>query len=308
VRLLNEKPGDQYLYELAKRNLTYNLQHFYVQEGELGLIRWGDARLGAMALAALAIVESPFRAEFERYETGLRKTTEHMQKPDGSFYSFFGSESGDNQNFYPGETLLLWATLWDQTQDPALWERIEKAWRYYKPWHLQNRNPAFIPWHTQAYVRILKRREYPELRDWVFEMNDWLLGMQQWDSVDYPDQLGRFHDPNRPQFGPPHASSTGVYLEGLIDAYRLAVASKDEARGKSYRLAILRGLRALMQIQYVDGVDMFYIARRDRVLGGLRTTEYDNRIRVDNVQHSLMGIQRIVRTFSAEGKWYEAGR
>ena len=38
--------------ELVKKNLTYNLEHFFVMEGDLGLIRYGDARLGAMALAA----------------------------------------------------------------------------------------------------------------------------------------------------------------------------------------------------------------------------------------------------------------
>ncbi|MFT3927616.1 MAG: hypothetical protein QM778_34110 [Myxococcales bacterium] len=303
VRLANAKPEDAHLRELAKRNLTYNLDHFFVQEGELGLIKFGDARLGAMALAALAIVEAPFRSEFARYETALRKTTEHMQKPDGSFYSFFGSESGDNQNFYPGETLLLWATLYQESRDEALWKRIDDAFRYYRTWHLENRNPAFIPWHTQAYVKLLKVRDYPEMRDFVFKMNDWLLGMQQWGTADYPDQPGRFYDPDRPQFGQPHASSTAVYLEGLIDAYQLTVKEKDEARRKSYRDAILGGLRATMQIQFMDGVDMFYIEQRDTVYGGLRTTEYDNRIRVDNVQHALMGIQRIVRIFGAEGAW-----
>jgi hypothetical protein len=134
-------------------------------------------------------------------------------------------------------------------------------------------------------------------------MNDWLLGMQQWSTAEYPDQPGRFHDPDRRQFGPPHASSTAVYLEGLIDAYQLAVKEKDETRRKRYRAAIMGGLRASMQIQYVDGVDMFYIEKRETVYGGLRTTEYDNRIRVDNVQHMLMGLQRIIRVFGAEGNW-----
>ncbi len=303
VRLANEKPDDARLRELARRNLTYNLQKFFVQEGELGLIRYGDARLGAMALAALAIVESPFRADFERYETALRKTTEFMQKPDGSFFSFFGSESGDNQNFYPGETLLLWGTLYAQTRDEALWKRIDAAFRYYKVWHIENRNPAFIPWHTQAYVRLLKVRDYPDMRDFVFEMNDWLLGMQQWGTADYPDQTGRFYDPNRRKYGVPHASSTAVYLEGLIDAYDLAVKEGETKRAKKYKDAIKGGLRALRQIQYVDGIDMFYIEKRNTVYGGLRTTEFDNRIRVDNVQHALMGLQRIVRIFGAEGKW-----
>ncbi len=300
VRLSNEKPEDTRLRELVKKNLTYNLTHFFVMEGDLGLIKYGDARLGAMALAALAIVESPFRAEFEKYETALRKTTEHMQKPSGQFYSFFGSESEDNQNFYPGETLLLWATLYQESRDEELWKRIDKSFKYYRTWHREKRSPAFIPWHTQAYVKLLKIRDYPEMRDFVFEMNDWLLSMQQWETADYPDQPGRFYDPNRRQYGQPHASSTGVYMEGLIDAYQLATMEKDEKRRKTYRDAIIGGIRASMQIQYVDGVDMFYIENRPTVYGGLRTTEYDNRIRVDNVQHVLMGLQRIIPTFAAE--------
>jgi hypothetical protein len=48
---------------------------------------------------------------------------------------------------------------------------------------------------------------------------------------------------------------------------------------------------------------MFYVSKRQKVYGGLRTTEYDNSIRVDNVQHAFMGLQRIVKTFGSEGAW-----
>jgi hypothetical protein len=52
-----------------------------------------------------------------------------------------------------------------------------------------------------------------------------------------------------------------------------------------------------MQLQFVDDVDMFYVGARDRVRGGLRTTVYDNQIRVDNVQHVLMAVQKVLDTF-----------
>ena len=64
-----------------------------------------------------------------------------------------------------------------------------------------------------------KRRE---LADFVFEINDWPLPMRQWDGVT-EDLRGRFCNPNRRDFGPPHAASTGVYLEGLADALTLAL-------------------------------------------------------------------------------------
>ena len=46
----------------------------------------------------------------------------------------------------------------------------------------------------------------------------------------------------------------------------------------------------MRQLQYRDGVEAFYVARRPRVDGGIRTEAYDNEIRVDNVQHGLMGL------------------
>ena len=121
-------------------------------------------------------------------------------------------------------------------------------------------------------------------------MNDWLLPLQQWEAAPQADQRGRFYDPARPDFGPPHAASTGAYLEGLAEAFRLAGAVGDEARRAAYAAAIRRGLRNLRQLQFVEETEMFYISKRDRVLGGLRTECYDNTIRVDNVQHALMAI------------------
>jgi hypothetical protein len=295
---------DQVTLALAEKNLVYNFAHFYKQDGELGHISYeGKSKLGAAALAALAIVEAPFRANFAQFEGPLRKFVEHMQQEDGSFKTFYGSSQNDNQNFYPGEALLLWSTIYAQDRSSELLERFMRAFRYYRTWHRDNRNPAFIPWHTQADFRVWQVTKDKELVDFIFEMNDWLLSMQEWDDVDYPDIQGRFHDPDRPQYGPPHASSTGVYIEGLIDAYRLAVALGDQKRQESYKRAIMRGLRSMMQQQFVDEVDMFYISKRTPVLGGIRTNVYDNAIRVDNVQHPLMGIIRVLDQFGSEGAW-----
>ena len=45
---------------------------------------------------------------------------------------------------------------------------------------------------------------------------------------------------------------------------------------------------------------MFYVAKRDSVRGGVQTAEYDNAVRVDNVQHALTAIDKILRVLSAE--------
>jgi hypothetical protein len=295
---------DDALWRRVENNIDHNLGRYYRERGEAGIILLdGTAKLGAMSLATLAIVEHPNRAKWQRQEAALRKAIDELWRADGSFISFYEPrERGGQQNFYPGETLLLWAELLARGEAPELEQRFMTSFRYYRKWHLddKNRNPAFVPWHTMAYAKVWQRTRDRQLAAFVFEMNDWLLGVQQWrEQPAHPDTQGRFYDPDRP-FGPPHASSTGVYLEGLIDAHSMAEATGDAKRARAYRRAILRGLRSLLQLQLDDDVDLYYVTERERVRGGVRTTEHDDRIRCDNVQHGLMAAIRILDRWGPE--------
>lgn len=303
---MGKAEDDPQVLKLAEKNINYNLDHFYHEENGYGLIEFRDqVKLGAVALAALALLEHPEREKWAVEEKALQKTIDLLWNEDGSLTSFY-KPAGDMrfQNFYPGEALLYWAELYRREPDPELLDKFMKSFEYYRAWHLEpyNRNPAFIPWHTQAYYTIYQLTGYEPLKEFIFEMNDWLLPGQQWKGeVLYHDTLGRFYDPDRP-FGPPHSSSTGVYLEGLIDAFVLAREAGDQSRMESYRRAINRGLRSVMQLQFVDEVDMFYVSPPMRlyVEGGIRTTVYDNEIRCDNVQHNYMAILKILRVFEED--------
>lgn len=294
--------GDQRVLDLAARNIDYNLDNLYRTDGGLGLVVEpddGDVKLGAAGLAVLAIMEHPQRERWATQEAALRRTVDELWREDGFFASFYpaGERDLENQNFYPGEALLMWAETIAETGDRRLLQRFMTSFEYYRDWHLQevNRNPAFVPWHTQAYAQVWRVTKDRELLDFIFEMNDWLLELQQWEEAPYPDTRGRFYDPDRPQYGVPHASSTGVYLEGLAEAQRLATLVGDRRRADAYALAIRRGLREVMQLQFVDDVDLYYVSKRDRARGGIRTTVYDNRIRVDNVQHNLLAVLNVLR-------------
>ena len=287
--------GRSDVLDAADRNLRFNLKRFYVEVDGLGGIEWdGSIKLGAVALAALAIFEHPGGEPYEETLNKLSACIDHLWQPDGSFRTFLRPEGrADNHNFYPGEALLFWAHLHGKTRDAALLDRFMKSYRYYRDWHLANRNPAFVPWHAQACAMVFEQTGETELRDWVFEMNDWLLPIQQWGPPLAPDLWGRFYDPNNQQYGPPHASSTGVYLEGLADALKLARDCGDTDRAAAYERAAWRSVRSLRQLQFIDGTDAFYVTKRDKVLGGLRTETYNNEIRVDNVQHGLMGLLKL---------------
>lgn len=295
---------DKRFTELAERNIRYNLRKFYSTSGKLGLIEYsGKVKLGAVALAALSIFEHPSRQKFKRVESKLSAMIEHLWNDDGSFTTFFKPAGrNDVQNFYPGEAQLYRAFVLEEQNDAGKLDekalsRFMDSFRYYRDWHFENRNPAFIPWHVQAYYKVWKFTRDDELREFIFTTSDWLLGMQQGTEVLYPDCIGRFHDPKRPNYGPPHASSTGVYMEGLIDSFEMARELGDELRTDKYRLAIVNGLRSLKQVMFKDDADMFYVRKRDFLKGGVRTTVYNNVVRVDNVQHNQMAILKILRAF-----------
>ena len=295
--------GDTGLVARADLNVRYNLARTFREDPEgHGLItdRGGAVKLGALALAWLALHEHPRAEPYHAPARALLRTMDALWQPTGEFHTFWHppERRGDNVNFYPGEALLAWAALYEQTRDPARLDRIRRSVRFYRDWHRAHRNPAFVPWHTLAGARVWALTREAELRDWIFEMNDWLVGLQQWETQrDFPDTMGRFYAPDQP-FGPPHASSTGVYLEGLVAAWRVARAAGDAARQETYRRTLVRGLRSLTQLTFRDETDLFYVSRRAAVRGGVRTTVYSNAIRVDNVQHSLMAVLDILEAFA----------
>ena len=296
---LGELRASAELRDAARRNLRYNLNRYFrdIGGGRGAIVERTGAKLGAAALAALAILESPARAEFLPALAMLAAGVASLADEEHGFRTFFfpPERDGENWNFYSGEALLFWAEARRLGADcaPPL-ETCAAAFARCRARHLRARNPAFVPWHTQACASLFTQTERHAFADFVLQMNDWLLPMQQWDGL-MPDLRGRFYDPRRPEFGPPHAASTGAYLEGLADAAALARAVGDGSRTDAYDRAIRRGLRSLRQLQFRDERDAFYISRKERVMGALRTEVYDNAVRVDSAAHALIAAIKIVR-------------
>jgi hypothetical protein len=147
-----------------------------------------------------------------------------------------------------------------------------------------------VPWHTQAAAIIFRLTGDAQWRDYIFEMNDWLLQHQEYGGTVEPDYWGRFYSPHKPEYGPPHASATGVYLEGLVDAWLLAREAGDDKRSAAYLQAIKRGIRSIAQLQFSSALDCYYISRKQRVMGAIRTESDNNEIRIDNMQHALAAL------------------
>ena len=290
---------NQAMCDAAQRNLRFNLNRYFkdIGGGHGAIVEGNVAKLGAAALAGLAIMDSPGREEFSRELTMLAAGIESLVDDKLGFRTFFfpAERDGDNWNFYSGEALLFWAEAVRRGMSfaPSV-ERCAAVSRCCRKIHFKKRNPAFVPWHTQACTSLFAHSGRREFAKFVFEINDWLLPMQQWDDLP-PDLPGRFYNPGRPDYGPPHAASTGAYMEGLADATALARALGDPTRLSAYEQALQRGLRSLRQLQFRDQHDTYYISKKNRVLGALRTETYDNAIRVDSAAHALLAAIKILR-------------
>ena len=296
---LGDLRGSAAIRDAAARNLRFNLRRYFnnLGGGRGAVVERTGAKLGAAAVAGLAILESAAREEFLEELRMLAAGIESLRHDEFGFRTFFfpPERDGENWNFYSGEALLFWAEAARRglAAAPSL-ERCVAAFERCRARHRRKRNPAFVPWHTQACASLFAQTGRRELADFVFEINDWLLPMQQWEGL-APDLRGRFYDPRHPEFGPPHAASTGAYMEGLADAAALARTLGDQTRASAYDRALGRGLRSLRQLQFRDWRDAFYIARRKRVLGGLRTEVYDNAVRVDSAAHALVAAIKMLR-------------
>ncbi len=302
---------DPALLARAKQNIDYNLAQFYREDGAYGYIVFNDiSKLGAIALSAISLLEHPDAGEHKaKFDALVRSTDKLLNQETGRFQTYFRPDrdgTSNLHNFYPGETHLLWALMLQRQPDAARQAQFRKSFEHYRQWHLEHRRPAFVPWHAQADYLMWELTKDDAYKDFVFRTNDWLIDQMQDPEYNRArgdglfDHLGRFYSARKSDFGPPHSASTGVYLEGLIDAWRLAKAVGDADHQEKYRRAIVRGLRSTMQLAFLDNVDMYYVTDRDRLRGGVRARVDRNQVRVDNVQHNLMGIIKILTYFGPE--------
>ncbi len=113
-------------------------------------------KLGAVALAALAILEHPDGELFRKEYEALVAMTDTLWREDGSFQNFHRPQARNADpnfhNFYPGETLLLWATMLNVREDP------QRARRFYAKLSLLSRlasGPPQTGFHTLAHPGLL---------------------------------------------------------------------------------------------------------------------------------------------------------
>ena len=285
---------DGKILEYNLRNLNYNLRNYYREDEKNGLayiLYGGDAKLGAAALAALSIIESPHSKEFGEKGQKIGALLLASQNQNGSFQPFYIHPTGryderSYMRFYAGETILALAKLYSASGDRRYLDAAEKGAEYYERYVWEDYDPAFVPWMVLSLYELHSITGKQEYADAAFKFTDELVKMQNTGICPFPDELGRFYDPNHPEWGAPFAASTAVYTEGVAYAYDLARKLNDTKRMQMYRQSALLGSLNLINLQFT-GPDMFYLNHPQRALGAVRYAPDDNRIRIDTTQHSI---------------------
>jgi hypothetical protein len=260
-------------------------------------------RLGAAALLILAISEVPDPAEdLLGHSEELCAYIRSQQQADGSLS--FGdnpaetrpaSHDPDGMHTYPG--MALYALMRSQAHRPAEWkmEVVRKALAYYRPWWSKNKSMAFVPWQTGACAEafLLGQGKEQPFADFVFEMNDWICGLQ-YTTLDprQPLWLGGFMAwvdgkpvPVAPQIG------SACYAEGLVDACRAARQTGDLNRYRRYREGVGRCMQFLTTLQYTDAnTQHFADWYRPRLVGGFYVSHQDGTLRIDCTQQAVCAL------------------
>ncbi|HWG42555.1 MAG TPA: hypothetical protein VN688_07190 [Gemmataceae bacterium] len=258
-------------------------------------------RLGAAGMLVLAINELPApQPDLLDKSEQLCNWIHRQVRADGSLRC---NDAGDNDkpeadegeciNEYPG--LALYAVLRSQKHRPAAWkpELARKAAAYYRTWWNAHRNMAFVPWQTAAYAEAYLQTKDAACADFVYEMNDWLCGLQ-YDQID-PRRLTwyggfmRWTDGKAADASPDISSA--AYAESLAEACRAARAGSDVARHQRYTEVMERGLQFVVRLQYTDAnVQHFADWYRPRLVGAFHASPRDGNLRLDYTQHALSAL------------------
>lgn len=287
-------------------NLNHIFKEWYREKFDDGYIYFDNkSKLGANAMALRTLVYSPYFSDYQMEAFRLANSILSLQGPDGALKAWYvapGYEYDEEHllRFYAGEAILSLVELYQKTGEERYLDAAILSQDYYMKKYLDdlddNYLPAFVPWHTMSLYKLYMITKDEKYRDAIFTFNDKLIQMQNQDGKPYVDYLGRFYDPDYPEYGVPHAASTAIYVEGLCYAYEIAALEKDMDRLYEYKKAIFLGAHNLMNLQF-SGADMYYLHHPERVEGAIKTSEDTNSIRVDNTQHTIDAFTRIVTIF-----------
>jgi len=267
-------------YAFFKKDIIYlpsqNISYMPIPEG----------KIAHSAFMILALIEADDFPERNMTLALLGAGLLERQREDGAFRTFF-EENGVERgiDYYPGEAMLSLVSLYEETGEEKYLDSVRRGFYYYRDYWREKRTMPFTPWHIQAYYLLHRNEQLPEYREFVFEMGDYLSEIQE--------------NTTNGAFSVPGGISTAVYIEGMEDAYSLAVESADSSRALRYRRVLFSSIDFMRSLQYSEDER----ARRElpeNVLGGFRSSFPSPVTRIDNNQHAVLAMLKHKKNFYSD--------
>ncbi|MBI2653000.1 AMMECR1 domain-containing protein [Candidatus Woesearchaeota archaeon] len=276
----------------AERNINYILTYMK-REGSLGYLEFNNiSNLGSVATTLIAILELPNYKKYDEEINMFSNFLLFMQREDGSFKSYYKSNYSDDNDFYPGEALLALVELYNKTGNVKYLKAVERAFPFYSDYFAKTKHFGFIRWQISAFYEAFKILNKEEYANFVFDMADWIVD-KQYDEKNaiYPDFSGGFNqNESVPTF------SSGVYIEGIADAYELAKSVGDTNRAKKYGKSLNLASRFILQLQF-DYNNSYYIEDAEEVIGAVRESLTSNNLRIDYTSHNILALIKIYEVY-----------
>lgn len=258
-------------------------------------------RVGFASALALDIYELPgadekLIGEAERLCQFLRK----QLRPDGSIHYTDGPNDNPMKvdpagvNEYPG--LALQALAIGNRMKPASWkvDAVKKGVGYYRGVFKAHPHPLLVATLTPGCTEYCLQNKSTEAAAFVFEMNDWLAGLQyQPTDPRYTLWAGGFRGwaNGQPDDVEPSGES-GLYLQSMACAYQLTRQNADLNRAGRYRQCLFDAVQFSTGLQYVESNTRHFenAFRANTLIGGFHLSPSDGNLRIDATAHAVTGL------------------
>ena len=234
------------------------------------------------AFLALALARSEFPDKVRRFAP-LTDGILRQQREDGSYKIFFDAVADSGEELYPAEAMLALLEAYALTGDARHLDSVERGFTYCKRDYYdrgqvqQDFLVFFANWQSQAGRLLFEATAKPEVKDLVraflFELHDRVI------ESGFYDHVARTPEAQA-------CVEVACGLEGLADAYAIAVSSQDRRMG-DYRRCILTALGFLVRAQRTTGCT-------DRERGGFGGSLANREQRIDVTGHVASGFIKSV--------------
>jgi prenyltransferase beta subunit len=294
LAMLYQYNHEQKYLDSAKKGADFLLQHVeHIDDDTAYIFHDDDAKLGGAGLAVVALAELETIERTGKYLDDIKDLTNFilfMQEDTGkykSYYIYNGEDDYDEDSYiYPGEAMLALVRAYSLLEDQRYLASVEKAYDHYSIAFAQDPTTEFTPWTAQAFARLYEISPKQKYADFVFQMEDWLIGQQYLNNAPRPEYLGAYGTMSIPSI------TAGVRTEGVSDAYLLAKQLGYEEKEQRYKKSILLAMNFLMQLQHKkESVTMYQDP--EEAVGAFVYKVGDTATRVDHTQH---GISAMIKT------------